>query len=73
MAVAAGRVEAGRGLLRRAVALAEHQGARVDQARACEALAAAEPDAGGPETPARRAAALWQAMGVQAAAPLAGD
>ncbi|MBX3599548.1 MAG: hypothetical protein KF863_02910 [Rubrivivax sp.] len=73
MAVAAGRVEAGRGLLRRAVTLAERQDARVDQARACEALAAAEPDAGGPETPARRAAALWQAMGVQAAAPLAGD
>lgn len=49
------------------------QGARVDLARAWEALAATAPDAGGAEPPARRAAALWQAMGVRAVAMPTGD
>jgi DNA-binding SARP family transcriptional activator len=67
MAVAAGRGDAGRRLLRQAVALADRQGARVDQARACEGLAAAEPDAGAAGPSARRAAALWKSMSARGA------
>ena len=66
MAVAAGRADAGRAMLSRAVALAERQSARVDLARACEAMAAAEPDAGGAGPSARRAAAIWNSMGARA-------
>ncbi|MCW5634166.1 MAG: hypothetical protein KIT17_12595 [Rubrivivax sp.] len=66
-AVAEGRTGEGRHLLERAVALAERQGARVDLARALEAMEALQP---APASGAiGRSAQLWQAM--RAGAPTA--
>lgn len=60
-ALAEGRHDAGRRLLERAISLAEHQGARVDLARAVEALEALQSatDTGA----GARSAQLWQSMG----------
>jgi hypothetical protein len=59
-ALAQGRRTAGLAALQRAVASAERQGLRVELARSCAALAAAEPA----PALAERAAGLWRDMGV---------